>query len=153
MPFLSDESHKRLYYEPENLITELSDVMTAVNAILELDINDSLKKRLVKDCVWEVTRIRGDFRGRFRSEGVMVSGNKIQRDHVWQKARIIERILKKEEILNNIFDDIQHCVVTETEHKSLTAASKSDRLLDGWSRYRAAGIVVLDMQSNQLHPT
>ncbi len=151
MPFLSDSSHLKFYEEPSDQAKRISDVEQEMGAVLKLDVNLRLKKLLIKELVWEVTNIRGDFKGRYRSEGVMTQGMPIQRDHVWQKSKIIDRILKQKESLSNILSDIVHCVVTKAEHDRLTILSKSNSEIDGWSRYKAANIIVLDMVTNEHH--
>ncbi|MFL6257199.1 MAG: hypothetical protein ACJ74T_19500 [Pyrinomonadaceae bacterium] len=124
----------------------LSDIKKALASILQLDIHTQMKKRIVGYVIWEVaTYLHGNFKGRYRSKGAMTPGAVIQRDHVNQKARIIERMLANPDQVDARLSDLVHCVVTKEEHERLTAYSKSNPEIDGWDRYRMAGVEVMDM--------
>lgn len=145
MPIVSAASHGKSYVQSLNFEAQLADVEKVITNLLQLDINLSLKKRLLVHAVWEVTKLGGDFKGRYRSKGVLVSGVVIQRDHVLQKGRIVERLLTNPDQTEAILAEVVHCVVTKEEHERLTAYSRMNPDIDGWERYRGAGVEVMDM--------
>jgi hypothetical protein len=149
MPIRSDASLVKPYVQREDFDSRLADVKRVIATLLPLNINLPLKKRLLVHSVWEVTKLGGDFKGRYRSKGVMVSGVEIQRDHVIQKARIVERLLANSEQIETILADIVHCVVTRAEHERLTAYSRMNLAVDGWERYKGAGVEVMDMLTGE----
>lgn len=146
MPIISSASHSKLYVQRPDFDERLADVRKTLAAILQLDISVPMKKRMVGYVIWEVaTYLNGNFKGRYRSKGVLAPGATIQRDHVNQKARIIERLLANPDQADSILGDLVHCVVTKEEHDRLTAYSKMNSDVDGWDRYRMAGVEVMDM--------
>jgi hypothetical protein len=103
----------------------------------------SLKKTMLVSAIWQVCESTGSFRARHRSESVIRTvGQKIQRDHIFKKQTLIAELLGSEPNLDTIIEQARCCIVTEDEHKRL---HRIDESLDGWDRYRAAGIVVYDM--------
>ncbi len=83
--------------------------------------------------------------GRYRSVRVInKSGLPIQRDHINKKAALISELLGPSPDLDAIIERAQCCVVTDDEHAQLGAVSAE---IDGWDRYRAAGISVYDMMT------
>ncbi|HKC64074.1 MAG TPA: hypothetical protein VKB86_10570 [Pyrinomonadaceae bacterium] len=149
MPILSDGSITKRYTQRADFDARLADVKKVIATLLKLSINLPLKKRLLVHSVWEVTKLGGDFKGRYRSKGVMVSGVEIQRDHVIQKARIVKRLLANPEQIETILGDVVHCVVTKAEHERLTAYSRMNPDIDGWERYKGAGVEVIDMLTGE----
>jgi hypothetical protein len=142
----SNASHSKPYVRVSDYDARLSDVKKALAGILQLDIHVQMKKRMVGYVIWEMAEyLNGNFKGRYRSKGAMIPGVVIQRDHVNQKARIIERMLANPDQIDAMLSDLVHCLVTKEEHKRLTAISKSNLDIDGWNRYRMAGVEVMDM--------
>lgn len=121
------------------------DIKTVIANLLQLDIDVSLKKRMLVHSIWEITMLEGSFKGRYRSLGVLVLGVAIERDRVYQKAGIVERLLASPEQIEPTLRDVVHCVVTKEEHEQLTSYSTMKHDVDGWDRYRGAGIAVMDM--------
>jgi hypothetical protein len=48
-----------------------------------------------------------------------------------------------------IRDNACGCVVTIEEHDALTRIDRQDKEVDGWDRYRRAGIAVIDRSSGE----
>jgi len=98
---------------------------------------------MLDSALWQVAFATGNtqskFMGPYRSEVVITQvGLKIQRDHAFPRAALLAEMLGPSPNLDSIIDRAQCCcVVTEKEHRRLTAVSVS-----GWARYAAAGIVV-----------
>jgi hypothetical protein len=74
-----------------------------------------------------------------RTDLVNEPGLPIQRDHINKKAALIAELLSPSADLDAVIERAQCCVVSEEEHRRLGAVSAE---IDGWERYRAAGISV-----------
>jgi hypothetical protein len=72
----------------------------------------------------------------FRSRGVIECpiGTKIQREHVYQRKKIVADILNGAD-LDSVLEHVIHCVVRKEEHTKLKSVSQVE---DGWVRYRSA---------------
>ena len=143
MPFTSTLRHRERYVESPKTAQQLADVRVLLDVLRSLPIGLSLKKKMLVGAIWQICESTGSFHARHRSEGVIRTvGQKIQRDHVFKKQTLIAELLGSEPDLDNIIKQALCCIVTEDEHKRLHRIDKS---VDGWARYRAAGIVVYDM--------
>jgi hypothetical protein len=145
MPYVSVASHNKPYIVPVNFDTQFSDIKKVFSEILKLDIGLPLKRRMLVHTIWEITKLEGSFKGRYRSKGVLVPGLAIQRDHVFQKERIVRCLLEHPDQMETTLNTVMHCVVTKAEHTQLTAHSKANKDIDGWKRYKISGIEVMDM--------
>ena len=145
MAFLSKAAHQKRFIETQTTVAQLSDVKTLLNALRCIPVALAMKKRMLVHGIWEVAHATGDFLGRYRSEAVIRNpGQKIQRDHIYQKRTLIEELLGPSPDIDSIVERACCCVVTEEEHGKLHTVS---RRLDGWERYKAAGVVVYDMKT------
>jgi hypothetical protein len=145
MPFLSKATHQKRYFQTEATAARLEDVKTLLDMLRGLPVALPLKKRMLAHGIGEVAKATGDFCGRYRSEAVIRNpGQKIRRDHIYQKRTLVEELLGPAPNIDSIIERACCCIVTEEEHVKLHALSPK---LDGWERYRAAGIVVYDMQN------
>ena len=143
MPFLSKATHQKRYAQTEATAARLEDVKTLLETLRGLSVALPLKKRMLVHGIWEVAKATGDFCGRYRSEAVIRNpGQKIQWDHIYDKRTLVEELLGPAPNIDSIIERACCCIVTEEEHVKLHALSPK---LDGWERYRAAGIVVYDM--------
>jgi hypothetical protein len=143
MPFKSTPAHARLYVELPTAKQKLSDIKILLEAIRQMPIADSIKVRMLVHGIWEVARATGNFRGRYRSEGVIRTvGVRIQRDHIFKKSTLIERLFTTSPDLDKVIEQARCSIVTVDEHWRLHDV---DNDLDGWDRYKAARVVVYDM--------
>lgn len=143
MPFVSKPAHARRYVESPATTQRLADVRVLLDMIRQLDIATPLKKRMLVHGIWEVAKATGDFCGRYRSEGaIRTDGSRIQRDHIYKKSTLIAELLTPSPDLDRVIEQARCCIVTAEEHRKL---HDIDGDLDGWDRYRAAGIIVYDM--------
>ena len=74
------------------------------------------------------------------------SDETVQHEHVFPRKKLSLRILNDPINIEKYLKDVVGCVVTVNEHNLLSIAEKSNPELDGWDRYKAAGIVVYDME-------
>ncbi|GAB2578970.1 hypothetical protein [Spirosoma areae] len=152
MPFVSKKTHTKLFSAKEKLDERFEDVIKVVRALQALNINRSLKSRMLKEALWHITYYSGDFLGRYRSSEVINQlGVPIQREHVFELSKLVERLLNNEIIeTEEIISHTTHCIVSKIEHDKLTAYSKQNPHVHGWDRYTNAGIIVHDMLTGDL---
>jgi hypothetical protein len=147
MPFLSSHRHCDRYRTPDSLPKQVAEIKILLSAIRLLPISEPLKKRMLVHAIWEVAFATGNtqrsFLGRYRSESVVRQvGLNIERDHIFRKETLIRELLGPSPDLDRIIERAHCCVVTRDEHERL---SRVDEEVEGWERYRAAGITVYDM--------
>lgn len=106
------------------------------------------RKHLLKLAQWWVTEADGKWKTRFRSVRVIQlaeanpnSNEAINHEHVYGRAEPAERMLHDPSQVGAILELCIGCVVTVEEHRRLSAV----RGLQGWDRYRTAGVGVHDM--------
>jgi len=142
---VSSFRHHQPYQARRDIDVVLDDVERLITSLLKLEIKLPLKKRMLVHALWEVAIANGSFCPRFRSIGtVQALGERIQRDHVFQKKRLVSRLLAGENV-RSVMDDSIVCTVTVEEHKRLTEISRTTSDLDGWERYHQARVSVRDM--------
>jgi hypothetical protein len=108
------------------------------------------RKEFVKLALWMVTTAEaGKFNTRYRSRASREPGATIQHNHVDERAKMADRLIAHPDELDSILDLAVGCVVTKEEHARLTQVSRQQPELDGWDRYVAAGIEVVDMVSGE----
>jgi len=108
-----------------------------------MEIDHILKKRMLNIGIWQVAWASGDFYSRYRSAAVISTpGLTIQRDHIYQKKLLVQRLLSTDVDFDSVIAHSQCCIVTLDEHRSLHQVNGG---LDGWDRYQAAKIQVYDM--------
>lgn len=146
MPFLSDARHRQRYAPIPTLQPQLADIKIVLDAIRLLPIATPLKKDMLTGALWQVAYATGNtqrkFMGRYRSESVITkAGLKIERDHAYRRAILMGELLGPSPDLDAIIERAQRCcLVTGDEHRRLHKVE-----IDGWERYRAAGITIYDM--------
>ena len=95
----------------------------------------------------------GKYTTRYRTQGTVSDPYAtLRHEHVFTGKRLAAELLAASP------DDIEHilrtraigCTVTQSEHLLL---SRFDSTLEGWARYDAAGVKVLDMSTGQVHDT
>jgi len=137
--------HKAIFSPNVDWEERVTGAKACIAAIHDLDINRVVKTRMLNHAIWELTRAQREADAPFRSEGVVFGdlGVKIQRDHVFRRAQFIEELDQGRD-LDEILSDLLLCIVTCEEHRRLTQADKEDSAVNGWERYRRAGIKVFD---------
>jgi hypothetical protein len=129
---------------------EMRSAVTAIKGILALQIMDKHKKKLISRMIWAITEAHGKYKTRFRSEAVLTTADcKMQHEHVYPRKELIEEIMKVPENCERILEKAVACVVTEQEHRLLNKVSKENPNVNGWDRYKKAGITVYGMLSGE----
>jgi hypothetical protein len=117
----------------------ISSAVTAITALLPLDLYIPHKKELLSTCIWKITEADGKFKVRYWSEGALIAPVKqLRHEHVFERKELIERLMSGENIASVISDAIA-CIVTKDEHDLLSASAQS-----GWKRYHDCQIGVFD---------
>jgi hypothetical protein len=143
MPLISKPAHARRYVESSATAQRLADIKVLLDAVRQMKISSTLKKRMLVHGIWEVARATGDFQSRYRSKRVIrTAGTRIQRDHIYKKSTLVEELLSPSPDIDRVIEQARCCIVTADEHQRL---HDIDGDLDGWDRYRATGIIVYDM--------
>jgi len=132
------------YVEHKDRAPRIRSAITAIEAIVPLDLYPAHKKELLSVCIWKVTEADGKSKVRYWSEGAVENQSaKLQHEHVHERKELITRLLSGESVRSVIADAVA-CMVTIEEHGKLGASSEL-----GWQRYKEAGIRVYDAKEKQ----
>jgi len=135
---------KPTYVKHKDHEVRIHSAVTAIEAILPLDLYPSHKKELLSVCIWKITEADGKAKVRYWSEGAIENNNsKLQHEHVHERQELIARLLSGEAV-NSVVADAVACIVTKEEHTKLGSASNH-----GWQRYKDTGIRVYDAKEQQ----
>ena len=132
------------YCEHRDRSKRIQSAITAISALLPLDLDPQHKTELIGVCIWKITEADGKTKVRYWSEGAISHPKaKLQHEHVHEKKELISRLLAGEEI-GSVLNDAIACMVTQEEHARLRHSSNT-----GWQRYKDAGINVFDSKDQQ----
>jgi len=124
---------------------------SAVNvARLALDADDILPEHrhwLLSVAVWKYTEADGKWNTRHRSRAALGITDKrhLNHEHVFPRKWLRERMLAEPDRFQEIMAMAVACLVTRNEHVRLTDVTRAHPELEGWNRYAAAGIEVVDL--------
>lgn len=137
------------YSEHRDRDVRLKSAVTAIKALLPLELYPAHKRELLDICLWKITEVDGKWKTRYRSfDAIDADASvKLQHEHVIEKQKLISLLMAGKESVESIVEKAIGCVVTKSEHDLLTSISRSDQTLDGWDRYRKAGIRVFDLKT------
>lgn len=105
------------------------------------------RRRLLSQAIWWYTECDGKFTTRYRT--AVVVGDEIvniRHEHVVQRKGQIDRMLADPDQVDEIMVSSLACIVSTGEHQLLALFDH----LDGWPRYIAAGITVLEMKDGSV---
>ena len=126
----------------------MESVLTTIKAILKLDIEKGHKKIFLSRCLWMLSEVDGKYTTRYKSENsIGKSKGDVHHEHVFERKRLGEMLLKSSGNVKKIIKQSVGCVVTRTEHKKLDQVCRKNPRLTGWQRYKAAGIKVFDCKT------
>jgi hypothetical protein len=123
-----------------------------------------VQRGIIKGAVWMATegmprkgKPKYKYTTRYRSNAALALGEHLWKDgrclvrheHVWPIRREIDEIMENPADAERVLRRAQGCVVTIDEHSGL---SKFDKTHDGWDRYAAARVDVVDMSTEQPQP-
>lgn len=118
-----------------------------VHILLEsTDLYPAHRREFLKLALWKVTEAEsGKHNTRFRSRASCEPGAITQHEHVFERAKMVNALIAEPHRFREILDDAVACTVTKDEHARLTALSRTEPELEGWARYAAANIEIVDM--------
>jgi hypothetical protein len=137
------------YERPGDAEERVNSALEIIDAILPLAIDGRMKRRFLSNCLWQITQAEGKGKYEIRYRSVASIGKprkKLRHDHVTRRKVMVDAMLKTPSEAQAIAKAAIGCVVTKKEHEKLTAMDKS---IDGWDRYRLAGIAVRDMTTGE----
>jgi hypothetical protein len=115
-------------------------------AIRHPDILPAHLRRALDAAIWAYTKADGKYSTRYRSVGALGEMNRrrLTHEHVVTRKLLVDRMLAEPQRVGEILATAVACVVTREEHRRLSEATRADPSLEGWDRYAAAGIEVVD---------
>jgi hypothetical protein len=139
-------------YERHPLAEErLRSATTLVKALLQAPgLIPEHRREFLKLALWKVTEAEGrtKYKTQLRSQGALSSppDTKLEHDHVFQRSLMVDALLSASpDAVDTIIKGAVGCTITKQEHDRL----KRFGHLDGWDRYRAAGIVVVNTETGE----
>ena len=148
------------YTQHKDTDKRIKSAIMALKALTVLDLYPEHREELLTVCLWKITTADGNANGKskkfkikFRSEKVIKSlstpkEKNLRHDHVYTRKLLIDRIINNPDKIDDIVKDAIGCVVTKDEHDKLHSV---DEKLQGWERYKAAGIKVWDLKEGKKH--
>lgn len=120
-------------------------------AVLSLEgITMAHRREFLSIAIWKYTEADGKITTRYRSVGAIGAVPKLcHHEHVIPRKWLIDRMLAEPDRCEEIMGRAIGCCVLRTEHDQLTAAERADPALEGWDRYRAAGVAVVDLLTGE----
>lgn len=146
MPFKSQLPElKRPYKRNSETQSQMKSIAEVLRVVLNnSEISIKHKKEVIKIMLWNVSQIDGKYSVRYRSEGVLSDEDeKVQHEHVITRKETTRLLLENPQGILEILEQVLACVVTESEHKKLSAIKD----VSGWERYKQAGIKVYDAET------
>lgn len=132
------------YVEHKDHAARIRSAITAIEAIMPLDLYPAHKKEILSVCIWKITEADGKSKVRYWSEGALENpSSKLQHEHIHERKELIARLLSGETV-SSVLADAVACMVIKEEHVKLAASSKL-----GWLRYKDSGIRVYDAKEKQ----
>jgi hypothetical protein len=124
-------------------------LMEAILNVREQMVTTHLRESL-SIAIWKYTECDGKYTTRFRSRGAIEAPKgKLNHEHVITRKSLIDELLLAPDDFRSIMAKAVACTVLTSEHSLLRDVEKEDPALIGWERYRAAGIEVFDLATQQ----
>ena len=122
----------------------ISSAITAIKALLPLDLYLAHKKELLSTCFWKITEADGKLKVRYWSEGALsAQTNNLRHEHVFERKELVSRLLSGENV-DFVVKDAIACLVTKDEHTKLGISAES-----GWNRYKDCDLKVFDTATQE----
>lgn len=125
-----------------------------LRALLDVkdEVHEAHLRELLSVCIWKISQAEGSskYRTRYRSVAALEATTRdLRHDHVFERRKLVQRLLDHPGRADEIAELAVACTVTKAEHTLLTALSGRHAELDGWDRYRAVGIDVVDTATGE----
>jgi hypothetical protein len=124
------------------------------------ELHPGHRRRLVDEAIWFWTE-RGKpsrkYKLRYRTVAALERQHSmgftkadkdggLAHDHVHERASAVTKLLAPANDASKVLGSLRSCVVTKDEHSRLSTAQAH---VAGWARYRAAGIIPIDMNTGE----
>ncbi|HEX7769736.1 MAG TPA: hypothetical protein VF422_06880 [Dokdonella sp.] len=125
----------------------IASAINAVRAILAADLVPAHKRELLSVCIWKLTLAEpvNKYATRFVSVAAVACASRDRvHEHVFERSRLVRALIDGRLPLDELPASAVACVVTRDEHARLARAAVEKPGIEGWDRYRAASIAVVD---------
>jgi hypothetical protein len=114
------------------------------------DLLPSHRKEFIRLALWKVSEAEGGkYSTRYRSLRSIEPRARLQHEHPCERAKLAEALMANPDRADDLLNLAVGCVVTEDEAALLNELSRRRPGLQGWERYREAGITVIDTETGQ----
>ena len=114
-----------IYEEHKDRSKRIQSAITAIEALLPLNLYLAHKKELISVCIWKITEADGKAKVRYWSNGAITDENgKLIHEHVYERKELIS-ILLSGEAVKSVTEDAVACMVTDKEHTKLTRSTSN----------------------------
>lgn len=124
--------------------------------IVKLDgLSEKTKKTILRKLLYDWTEAETTNRHatRYQSKGALEkkrhTAGSLVHEHVLTRKSIVDDLMNRPSLLTRILEEAVACTVTIKDDEDLKDAAKKPkaqkRALNGWARYKAAGITVYDL--------
>ena len=127
----------------------IASALSAVRALLLADLLPAHRRELLSVCLWKLSLAEpiGKYATRFVSAAALRCARRLlAHEHVHERAMVVRALLDGAMTPERLPEYAFACVVTREEHARLGVEGRRDRSLEGWDRYRKAGIAVVDRE-------
>lgn len=125
----------------------IASAVNAARAILAADLVPAHKRELLSVCIWKLTLAEpvNKYATRFVSVAALRCARRDRvHEHVFERSRLVHSLIDGRLPLDQLPARAVACVVTRGEHARLARVVAENPGLEGWGRYRAAAIAVVD---------
>jgi hypothetical protein len=131
-------------YKPHRLHDErIQSAKRAIRALLSVNLVSNHKSRLLGVCIWKLSEADGKWNVRYWSKMALTAPkNERRHEHVHEIRKLVRSLLQGQSA-DTVARRVVACIVTRSEHKRLSAPALYN--IDGWNRYRAAKVPVIDL--------
>lgn len=133
----------------------IESAVIAIKTLVPLKLENAHINELISVCIWKITEADGKYKNnRYQSETYINSSktdkNRIH-EHVFERKKLTQEIINNPNKIDQIIKEMAiACVVTKDEHDQLTKVSRENPDLEGWKRYKKAGIKAYDLLDRKL---
>jgi hypothetical protein len=127
----------------------IASALSAIRALLVADLLPAHRRELLGVCLWKLSLAEplDKYATRFVSAASLGRTRRsLAHEHVYERAKLVRALIDGAMAPERLPEFAFACVVTREEHACLGVESRRDPSLDGWARYREAGIAVVDRE-------
>lgn len=137
------------YQRHANATQHVASALCAARAILDSEAMPVHRRELLGICLWKLSEAAGLSKYATRCVSLAALDRPVKElahEHVYERAKLVRLLMSGCLALDELADFAIACVVLRTQHRVLSAISCAQPSLDGWARYRAASVAVIDRE-------